>query len=548
MKRHQRILLTGLSALAGLAIGLSILFAAFLASPIPARLAAEAITQATGMRTHIGTLRLGWFGQSRLHDLTLTSPHGGPPLLTLEQLRVDHAALWRLAMTRDPALEAVALEGATITLWQDDEGRWNYEPLFAAQPKDDAPNRPRSIDAGRLRLPAVMMRGTRVAYRPAGQTEMTAESFDMTIEATPEGDRITLTNERDMQVVVRVRRFIWPDGTGLDVWRGLDADVAATFSNVEGAWLTRQAFGMDMAGPGMADVAGPDMATALKGAPPLGTYTGRASFVASPATPATQGGEITFELTDVGQPAALLRDGRGVVRVDLADAAVPRVVVPTTHWQVADGEMELWGRASRADQQWRVYANAQMNRVPMQPLLVLAGAGASAPVGRLDGDVRMTLPLGHLDRAYGDVRVKLSQSDLANTGLFAAIYNVFNVRLGTSQPTGRGEMVARLEGTLLDVRALRYANRGADMRLAGRIENIYLGAASPLRGYAMGSMRPLPNLPLLAGINDVLGVLGQGVTAMRITGTLAGPKVEPMSVAQARSTLGQIIRGGKAAK
>ncbi len=522
MKRAQRILFNVAGAGAALVAGVTLLAIAFLLSPIPARLAASAIERATGMDTQVGSLHLGWSGQSHIRALSLSSPHGGPPLLTLDEVRFSHAPLWRLPLRGSPTLRSISLDGAQVVVARDDCGRWNFAALFDATSQKGSGS---TVTAGRLRLPVVTLRDVWLHWRAADGPARSLGPYAMTIEPTEEGDRITWTRDAGAAVVLIVRKFAWPAGTAMEAWRGLDADVTMVLSNMDLSWLTS----------GHVD-----------GYPPLGTYDGEARFAASSQASGGQGGELTFEVKAREQAAVLFGGGRGTVQVDLAGAAGPRFVMPGSHWWIADGELDLWGRASRPAEAWRIYANAQLKHVPMQLLLALGGAEASAPVGRLDGEVRLTLPLGQLERLYGEVRLKLSESDLANTGLFAAIYNVFNVRLGPAEPTGRGELTARLEGSLFHVRAMRYTNRGTDLQLGGWVEDIRLGGDSPVRAYAMGATRPLPNLPLLAEFNDILGVLGQGVTAMSISGSLAQPKVEPMSLKQARTTVSQLIHGGHA--
>jgi hypothetical protein len=136
-------------------------------------------------------------------------------------------------------------------------------------------------------------------------------------------------------------------------------------------------------------------------------------------------------------------------------------------------------------------------------------------------------------QSSGEVRLRLTESDLANSKIVDALYAVMSVKLGKREPTGRGFLEARLEGERLEVPVVRYSNRGVDVWANAAVVNVFKGTASPIEGSAAGSARPLKDLklPFMGDVDKILSALQGGLATVSIQGTVGDPdpKVIPFA-------------------
>ena len=71
---------------------------------------------------------------------------------------------------------------------------------------------------------------------------------------------------------------------------------------------------------------------------------------------------------------------------------------------------------------------------------------------------------------YGDGTVKLRNSNLANFGPIAGLYDIMHVGGDKRGPTGYGDVAFRIEGDAMNVTRMHYFNRGVEVRAQARVE------------------------------------------------------------------------------
>ena len=247
----------------------------------------------------------------------------------------------------------------------------------------------------------------------------------------------------------------------------------------------------------------------------------------------------------------------------------PGVNPSTIH--VAGGVVELWGRLSTHDLQTatRDVVSTQMTvrlrDISLDQLVHTGAPEADAMPGRLHGDFSIVghtrggtaidleskdPTLAFLERfsksinAQGTVRI--TESNLGNVDVFAALYNLMNIGAGGfREPTGSGTAELRVEDGRMIVENLRYFNRGTEIRAVAQIDRVWLLPNSPITGTAVGTARPLRDvrLPFFADLDQVLSAVQRNLTTVAIDGTVRDPVPRPITFDDAGSDLRAIILG-----
>ncbi len=225
----------------------------------------------------------------------------------------------------------------------------------------------------------------------------------------------------------------------------------------------------------------------------------------------------------------------------------PRYVLHDMKVQAAGGELDLWGRVSWHDHataeqntseqrgsepadaggRWYVFAKGKAKQFDLKMVTQTLRPQAEPMLGRVDAEATVISPLEDWSVASGHGSMSLTKSDLANLPIISLLYDLANVRFGKQKPEGEGEARFRVEDGLLVFDRFHYTNRGTQIELAGKVQDIWAGDASPIRGYAMVSVAPLPDVALLDTINKALSQLQTDAIVVRIDGTLAEPKRIP---------------------
>lgn len=222
-----------------------------------------------------------------------------------------------------------------------------------------------------------------------------------------------------------------------------------------------------------------------------------------------------------------------------------RFVLDRSTFNLADGVLTLWSRLSPHGQERFVHVQATIERIDIDQLFrAFKPDGGDLP-GRVNGQLSFGGYTEPPHRLFGEGRLGIFESDLANLPGISAVYNLLNLRIGPQAPSGRGDVRIRLEGSALEIYRLRYFNRGADLAASLRIEDVWAGAESPISGVAAGTLRPLRemNIPFL-DLDRMLGALQTGAATVEISGTLEDREIRPVPFADVAGRFVRILGGG----
>ncbi|MEX0774341.1 MAG: hypothetical protein WD042_01365 [Phycisphaeraceae bacterium] len=288
----------------------------------------------------------------------------------------------------------------------------------------------------------------------------------------------------------------------------------------------------------------------LKGA--RGTLDARLSIESGADAP--PGRAIQADLRVTGTDTAYgripVRRGQASAFVDLSNPDAIRLVLDKSTWDVGDGQVQLWGRLSphqsaRTGRETALYANVQLDRIDLPTVFANWSDRPDPPMGKVSGWAYAVVPLGQPEKTFGEARLSVTDSDLGHVPLFAALSDVFSLRLelGERKPTGVGSATAQIEGHRLRIMHFRYLNRGTEVRLSGYMDDLRQGGNSPIRGYALGAGRLLPDFPLIRDIDQALGTVQGGFSAVRVRGTLDQPRLQSVPLSQALEPVNVLIGG-----
>ena len=229
-----------------------------------------------------------------------------------------------------------------------------------------------------------------------------------------------------------------------------------------------------------------------------------------------------------------------------------RAVLDHLKWNLADGSFDAWARfTARSDEDRFVHLNVGLDRLDLDQLVRAMrpkGQQHKEMPGRLSGKIIAAgnpfTPEGRKSSS-GDVRLRLTDSDLANVKIVDALYALLSVKFGQTQPTGRGYASARLEGERLEIPVVRYVNRGVDVWANAAVVNVFRGLDSPIEGTAAGSARPLKDLklPFMADVDKILSALQGGLATVNIGGTVREPEPKVIPFAQTGDAFRRFLVG-----
>ena len=246
-----------------------------------------------------------------------------------------------------------------------------------------------------------------------------------------------------------------------------------------------------------------------------------------------------------------------------------RVVLDEASLKAIDGELSLWARAVRragpspGTGQWFGHLDAAVDDIDLEMLTRGLGPEADPTIGRLSAQMNLSVPLDFDRRpvpdeapelaqllaalpvdhqrwgdAFGRGSMSLRASDLAAVPLFSRFYDYMNLRLVGRQAEGQGEGRFRVDEGMLVFERFSYHNRGLQISLAGRVEDLWAGGDSELSGFALLSFQPLPDVEFIDVLGEALTALQAGLTAVEFYNTVGDPRIRP---APARG-LGRAVR------
>lgn len=210
-----------------------------------------------------------------------------------------------------------------------------------------------------------------------------------------------------------------------------------------------------------------------------------------------------------------------------------RALINRAAFQVLGGRINARTRVSKHVGKYYASVVADVNSLNLDQIAHVIDPNASEYTGRVSGQATL-LASSDLDAFGGEAKIRLSQSDLAGNSVVGALYNALNLQLGKKQPTGTGEIKIQLAGPSVVIPSFFYFNRGVEIRGAGRLGDVHLGAESPVDGYAVASTRVLKGieLPGVDTLDRLLTSLQTGTASARIEGTLdhVQVKIVPLPV------------------
>ena len=143
-----------------------------------------------------------------------------------------------------------------------------------------------------------------------------------------------------------------------------------------------------------------------------------------------------------------------------------------------------------------------------------------------------------------DGSLKLRDSNLANFGPIAFLYNAMRLGQDVRTPTGYGSVALHMEQGKLHVSNLYFFNRGIEVRGVATADKMWNLPDNPIHGSAIGTARPLKNihLPLFAEADAILSALQGELTSVEFKGTVKNPVKDYIRLLRI-TQLGDEIRG-----
>lgn len=224
-----------------------------------------------------------------------------------------------------------------------------------------------------------------------------------------------------------------------------------------------------------------------------------------------------------------------------------RLVLDQARLNLFGGDIEAWSRLTRhTGGQVSAQTNVRYQNVSLQQILQTFVTQDDEPVpGMLAGDLTIVGNPFDRERVFGQGTVRLTQSDLANLAVFAALYNLMNINIRTQEPIGAGEIAFRLEGQSAEVTRMSYFNRGTEVRAIGEFRKVWDLPETEVDLTVVGTARPFKDikLPFAADVEEVLATLQGDVTTVRVTGTVHQPQISQLAFQQIGQAMRAILLG-----
>jgi len=216
-----------------------------------------------------------------------------------------------------------------------------------------------------------------------------------------------------------------------------------------------------------------------------------------------------------------------------------RLLIDRSELEIMNGFLKARGSLRRQSDGLLTYVFADFSQLELDQFVDFFQSGEKTVTGRLTGN-GVLIVFSDLHRMTGEANVLLSESDLASTVIVSTLYDTLNARFGQTQPTGQGQIRLRFEGSTVRIPSFTYFNRGIEIRGMGAVDDLTQGKTSPVRGYAIGSVRPLKgtHLPGMGDLDRLMTSLQTGVSSVRIQGTLAEPEAVPVPLPE----IGEALR------
>jgi hypothetical protein len=279
-----------------------------------------------------------------------------------------------------------------------------------------------------------------------------------------------------------------------------------------------------------------------------GTFDGRLSI--HPATTPRPLGAMQIDLNVTPQTASFRGVSVGEMRLTaFADVELPgnfRFVTEQAQIDVADGTIEPFVRLTRSTSRGSSQlVSASFEGLDLTQLVRAVDDDGVDVTGRVAGTVRLYGPATSLEALNGEATMSLTQSDLANFGPIAALYDALSIGREGNEPNGSGRVVLRVAGGVLNIDDASYFNRGVYASGFGSVSEIGKLPESPLDLIVAGSLQPLRavELPFFGDLNDTLAALQSSVMTIHATGTVKSPVASQVAINRLGENLQKILLG-----
>jgi hypothetical protein len=223
-----------------------------------------------------------------------------------------------------------------------------------------------------------------------------------------------------------------------------------------------------------------------------------------------------------------------------------RLMIQRSRLAALDGGIELWGRITQHDGEPFAHVGVTLDMLDLQQIADFLEMADDQTPGRISGEANVGGYFSYPYRLFGSSTLELTQSDIASLPGIAQLYNFFNIDFGAPEPTGRGEVLLRLENNTLDVARMTYFNRGMDVIARVRVEDIWAGSDSPISGLALGTVRPLrdTSLPFIGdNLDRLISAIQADAATVRINGTRGEPQAALVPLEEVTGAVRRLIRG-----
>jgi len=212
---------------------------------------------------------------------------------------------------------------------------------------------------------------------------------------------------------------------------------------------------------------------------------------------------------------------------------------------LAGGIVRFWGRVVRhTDDIYQSLVQLQLQNLDLDTVLPAGSKVAKAP-GLLSAEITMLGNPTNSGLAMGQGVITLDQSDLAGTGPIAFVYNLMHVGHDAKKPTGTGRIEFNIQNENAYITAMRYFDKGTEVRLSGEIANLPALPHSPLTLIVVGSLRPLASIhiPGFGDFDEVLGAIQHDAITVSVKGTLDKPVEKTIPFHEITQTMKDLLFG-----
>lgn len=186
----------------------------------------------------------------------------------------------------------------------------------------------------------------------------------------------------------------------------------------------------------------------------------------------------------------------------------------------AGGTINVWGRISKpAKDTFESLLELNLENINLDAVVPEDSKIARTP-GSLNGTITIVGEPGSPELTFGEGNLTVSNSDLAEVGAVSFLYNLMHIGHNPKRAEGNGSVDFSIQGSTIFVNALRYFDRGTEIRASGYVDEYAQVPHCWIDITAVGSVRPFQSisLPGLADLDNALGAVQHDALAVRIAG------------------------------